>query len=218
MQIEECLVFVDLEATGLDPIKDSIIQIAAIAVDCHLNELESIDLKIRFDDADIDPQEIENNICSKALWNHEAIPEKDAAQRFFHFLRRHATFELVSKSGVTYQVAQLVAHNGECFDGPFIHAWYRKLGIFCPARYMVLCTKQRALWLFDEDKSLTPPTDFKLGTLCEYFGVRLRAEDAHDAFNDVRATVELYREMGARKTTLQNYKNLGARIHANQSV
>ena len=61
---------------------------------------------------------------------------------------------------------------------------------------MVLCTKQRALWLFDEDKSLTPPADFKLGTLCEYFGVRLREDsDAHDAFYDVRATVELYRAM-----------------------
>ncbi len=60
---------------------------------------------------------------------------------------------------------------------------------------MVLCTKQRALWLFDEDKSLTPPANYKLGTLCEYFGVRLRQADAHDAFHDVRATVELYRAM-----------------------
>ena len=28
---------------------------------------------------------------------------------------------------------------------------------------------------FHEDKSLTPPTDYKLATLCEYFGVRLKA-------------------------------------------
>ena len=49
---------------------------------------------------------------------------------------------------------------------------------------MVLCTKQRALWLFDEDKSLTPPENFQLRTLCEYFGVPLTRENAHDAFYD----------------------------------
>jgi DNA polymerase III epsilon subunit-like protein len=60
---------------------------------------------------------------------------------------------------------------------------------------MTLCTKQKALWLFEEDKTLTPPTDFKLGTLCQYFDVRLRKEDAHDALVDVRATVKLYQAM-----------------------
>ena len=64
-----------------------------------------------------------------------------------------------------------------------------------PASYRVFCTLQRAMWLFHECKELTPPVDFKLGTLCQYFGVPLRAEDAHDALADVRATVALYREM-----------------------
>lgn len=36
--------------------------------------------------------------------------------------------------------------------------------------------------------------------MCEYFGVVLRSEDAHDALADVRTTVELYREMGQGKT------------------
>ena len=60
---------------------------------------------------------------------------------------------------------------------------------------MTLCTKQKALWLFEEDKSLTPPTDFKLGTLCQYFDVQLRKDEAHDALVDVRATVKLYQAM-----------------------
>ena len=50
-------------------------------------------------------------------------------------------------------------------------------------------------WDFDEHKHETPPTNFKLGTLCEYFGVSLREEDAHDALADIRATVSLYRAM-----------------------
>lgn len=87
----------------------------------------------------------------------------------------------------------LVAHNGN-FDGPFLAAWYRRLGMFMPATHRVFCTMQRALWLFHEDRSLTPPDDYKLLTLCQYFGVPLVASDAHDALNDVRATLALYRE------------------------
>lgn len=63
----------------------------------------------------------------------------------------------------------------------------------------MLCTKQRALWLFDEDKSLTPPSDFKLGTLCQYFGVRLKEHEAHEAMADVKAMFGLYRAMRGAK-------------------
>jgi exonuclease I len=61
---------------------------------------------------------------------------------------------------------------------------------------------QRAMWLVHEQKALTPPADFKLGTLTQYFGVRLRPEDAHDALHDVRATVALYRAIACCTTFL----------------
>jgi exodeoxyribonuclease-1 len=197
VQIAESLVFFDLETAGIEPETHPIIQIAAIAVDSTLCALESFEAKIRFDESTADPKSLSLNRYSKQVWRREALEAAIAAERFSKFLRRHATYDMISRDGKPYQVAQLVAHNGERFDGPFIHAWYRKLGLFCPARYMVLCTKQRALWKFDEDKSLTPPKDFKLGTLCEYFGVTLTDQDAHDALNDVRATVKLYRAMRA---------------------
>ena len=76
-----------------------------------------------------------------------------------------------------------------------IDVGFLRLGMFLPASPRVLCTMQRAIWMFHEDKSLTPPRNFKLGTLCEYFGVSLPSEAAHDALNDVRATVALYRAM-----------------------
>ncbi len=42
---------------------------------------------------------------------------------------------------------------------------------------------------------LTSEHDFKLQTLCQYFDIPLRPEAAHDALNDVRATMGLYRAM-----------------------
>lgn len=172
-----------------------IIQISAIAVDRNYRECETLEIKVSFDEADADHVTLNANHYNAEIWKREALPPFTAAKRFASFLRRHATVDRVSKSGKPYQVAQLVAHNAERFDGPLIRAWYEKLGLFCPAAYNVFCTKQRAFWLFHEHKEPTPPDNYKLGTLCRYFGVPLRAEEAHDALNDVRATVGVYRAL-----------------------
>jgi len=191
---DERLVFFDLETAGIETWRP-IIQIAAVSVDEELRALESFEAKVLFDMADANERSLSKNHYSDELWAAKAKPARQVAEEFAEFLRRHATFDAFSSEGRRYEMAQLVAHNGERFDGPFLHAWYRRQKVFCPARYQVLCTKQRALWLFDEDKTMTPPSDFKLGTLCEYFGVPLSADEAHEAMADVRAMIGLYRAM-----------------------
>jgi DNA polymerase III epsilon subunit-like protein len=192
--MEEVIVFVDIETGGLE-LTRPIIQIAAIAIDADFQERETIELKIAFDRTKADPASLPYGKYNPHVWRREALSPRYAARKFAAFLRRHATFSMISREGRSYRLAQLAGHNAERFDSPFIHAWYRRQQVFCPARYMTLCTKQKALWLFEEDKSLTPPADFKLGTLCQYFDVWLRKEDAHDALVDVRATVKLYQAM-----------------------
>jgi len=190
----EKIVFIDIESAGLEFTRP-IIQIAAVSVDAGLAELEAIELKISFDEANADKKSLSKNKYDARVWQQDAIGPHEAAVTFAQFLRRHATFDMFSHSGKPYCIAQLAGHNAERFDGPLLHAWYRRQQVFCPARYMTLCTKQKAMWLFEEDRSLTPPVNFKLGTLCQYFGVRLSDDEAHDAFNDVRATVLLYKAM-----------------------
>jgi len=188
---DERISFVDLETGGLEPTRP-IIQIAAIAVDAALAEIESLEIKIRFDKSKVDPVALRKNSYDPETWQRDAVGENDAAKAFASFLRRHATVDCMSKGGRPYRVAQLAAHNA-AFDGPFLRAWFSRLGMFLPAHPRVLCTLQRTVWLFHEHKELTPPADFALGTLCEYFGVRLAKEEAHDALADIRATVDLYR-------------------------
>lgn len=189
---EERLVFFDLETAGL--VEDSaIIQIAAIAVNSHLRELDSFETKIRFDIAGPSTDALAKNSFEPTVWKRLARRRDEAAKRFADFLRQHATVDMVSaRTGKPYQLAQLVAHNA-AFDGPMLQAWYQRRGMFLPASRRVFCTMQRALWLFHEHQDMTPPTNYKLGTLCEYFGVELKDDEAHDAVADVRATVELYR-------------------------
>lgn len=199
---DERLVFIDLETGGASPWRP-IMQVAAIAVDAHLRELETIEMKLRFDRRKVRRNCLHKRHYSKIIWDREAISESDAGERFAAFLRRHATLDMLTADRRPYQVAQLVAHHAE-FDAPFLAAWFARIRRFLPAHPRVLCTHQRALWMVHEDKTLTPPDDFQLRTLCQYFGVPLRAEDAHEALADVRATVALYRAMsrlGAPKNT-----------------
>jgi len=190
---DERLVFVDLETGGVEPWRP-IIQIAAVVVTSALSELESFESKIHFDESVAAPEALRKNHYSRSRWLKEARRSREVADEFGRLLRRHATVDQNAASGRVFQVAQLAAHNA-AFDGAFLSAWFNRLKLFLPASPRVLCTMQRAIWLFHEHKSLTPPADFKLGTLCQYFGVSLPQEEAYDALCDVRATVALYREM-----------------------
>jgi DNA polymerase III alpha subunit (gram-positive type) len=187
------LVFVDVEVAGAE-ISRPIIQVAAIAVGSNLGELETFEAKLNFDERLADPKTLTRNRYCEKTWTTEARSATSVARDFAKFLRGHATNDLASNGRSPCLVAQLVAHNAQ-FDGPFLRAWFNRVGRFFPGDYRMLCTVQRALWLFHECPHLRPPADFKLGSLCRYFGVPLHPDEAHTALADVRATVELYRRM-----------------------
>lgn len=191
--IPERLVFIDLETTGLEPWRP-VMQVAAVAVARNLAELESFEAKVKFPKRWADPKALRKVHYHPSIWRRDARTAREAAEALAAFMRRHATVDMVSADGTPYRVAQVVAHNAT-FDGAFLRNWFDRLGLFFPGHFRMLCTMQRAIWLFQEDTTLTPPDDFKLGTLCQYFGISLPPEKAHDALNDVRATVKLYRAM-----------------------
>jgi len=188
---DERLVFVDLEV-GKAGRQRLILQIAAVALTRSLVELESFEAKVLSDV--LRDAEIRHRRFNRAQWQAEAKHPKVVAYEFGRFLGRHATVEIAGTSRRRIAVAQLVAHNAE-FDGHFLRDWFERLGLFLPASYRVHCTLQRAMWLFHEQRGMTPPSDFKLGTLCRHFGITLPLSEAHDALADVRATAELYRRM-----------------------
>lgn len=194
MEKEGAFVFVDIETAGIDPKRHPILQIAAIAADQQLRPLEGFEAKAQFDDAKANKNSLRKNHYSRGVWATEAIPAKEVAKQFADFLRRHASIPVVSSSGATYRVAQLVAHNA-AFDGPFLTAWFERQGIFLPAKRHPLCTMQRAMWYFAERPELRPPSDYKLATLCRLFNVSFHAASAHEALGDATATLGLYAVM-----------------------
>jgi DNA polymerase III epsilon subunit-like protein len=191
------IVFFDLETAGLNPEKHPIIQIGAIAVDENLAPIEEFEVKIQFDERRANRNSLRKNHYHRGIWTRDGLVPDEAAKKFSEFLRRHATVPMIGSDGSTYFVAQLAAHNA-CFDGEFLQVWYQKRYTYLPARRLVLCTLQRAMWFFEERSNETPPADFKLATLCRRFDVPFHAASAHEALADVTATIGLYRTIQNR--------------------
>ena len=186
-------VYFDLETGGVEPHHPDI-QLAAIAVDCDTwAEVEAFESKIQFDESKADPKALEMNHYSAADWS--AAPTLvEVVSKFTRFIDRHKSFEMISqRTGWPYQVARLVGHNAATFDGPRLKAMFQRHGRFLPADMRVRDTCQRALWYFDERPALPSPENYRLATLCRYFGIPV--EDTHEALADVRLTIALARAL-----------------------
>lgn len=192
--IESFATYFDLETGGLTEAHPDI-QLAAITVNESTgDEVGVFQHKIRFDEAAADPTALALNHYDRALWEREAMEPRTLVESFAEFLRPHRSIEMTSKrTGARYTVAKLIGHNSVSFDGPRLQRLFKAHGIFLPADPRFRCTVQRAMWWFDEHPTRKAPDNFKLGTLCEYFGIPTTG--AHDALADVRMTIALARAL-----------------------
>lgn len=167
------MVFVDLAVSQMET-SCPIFQVAAIAVSGAFDELESFE--------------------SRWTRQTEVRHANKAVSGLCRFLRRHATIEMAGSDGTTHRVTQLIAHD-TTLAGPVLQTRFEGTGVLVPDGYRILCIAQRLLWFFHEHPNLTPPNDFQLDSLCNYFGVPLSAEIPNKALAGLRATIELYRRM-----------------------
>lgn len=182
-------IFFDLETTGIGR-QHTIIQFAAIAVDAKFRQLDELEVKIKFDPKKADPDALRVNGYTPEAWKN-ALSVEDAQAEIMSFLREHADRELISKRGRPYRVATLAGHNSS-FDADHLFRFFEP--DFVPADRRVLCTMQLAMWYFFVDPERTPPRNFQLATLCEYFDIKVD-DRAHDALGDVKRTVKLAQEL-----------------------
>jgi hypothetical protein len=195
---DQRIVFVDVESIGVDP-NGPIRQIAAVAVDSQLQEIEAFDFKMKVDWRRVRLWQSDHR---RRVPRPRPADELRASQAFAEFLSRHATMEIPFHRK-SRRLAQLAAHHAT-HDSLFLQAFCERNLNYYPAHYQMLCTLQRALWYFYEHPWCAPPTDFKLATLCHYFSVPFDPDRAHDALYDARATVALYRRLLARCQEVPN--------------
>jgi DNA polymerase III epsilon subunit-like protein len=187
-------IYFDLETGG---VKDEpVIQIAAIAVEglCG-SELDCFEQNVQFDESLCDPEALKVNHYRAVDWS-DAISLQDVVRKFAEWARPYCSIEMVSKrTGSTYMVGRLAGYNALTFDMPRLKAMFGER--FFPFSYHVRDALQLAMWHFDAHEELPKPKSLKLVEVCEFLGVPV--VDAHDAFGDVRMTIQLVRKLQCEK-------------------
>lgn len=179
--------YFDFETGGVT-LEHPSIQLAAIAVDDAGVELGSFEQKIKFNEADCDPEALRLNRYTAEAWK-DAVTPPVCASRFAAWLRPYSAIEKVSKAGNPYAVARGAGYNAVAFDRPRLRALFGTQ--FCPMDYLVRDVLQRVFFYADENGEA--PENFKLPTVAAWLGIP--TEGAHDALFDVRLCAEVYRRI-----------------------
>jgi DNA polymerase III alpha subunit (gram-positive type) len=187
------LVIFDLETTGVDIIKDEIIQIGAVCIDTQTGK-ELLDFEVKLLPSEKGVTSLLKmketgfkNCYDPEIWGLEGVSKNLALQRFAGWIGRFADQKRVSKTGRNYYVVQGCGYNSVKFDHPFLLNVCRFSNIFLVMDMRVWDTMQFAM-LYASVKNIEM-VDFKLETVAKAMKIELL--QAHDALADARATAKI---------------------------
>jgi DNA polymerase III subunit epsilon len=179
--------YFDLETTGLDEKKNSIIQFGAI-VEYDGVEVERFETKFQpFDDAEVDEQSLEyHGVSFDDILGYQSF--EDGFLEVLSFFNRHIDkFDKTDKFWIAgYNIpfdikflSEFFVRGGERYGlGSYIN--WRFIDPFPMIHIMA--------W-----KGKLKLPNHKLGTVCEAFKIPLK--DAHDAMSDIEATRSLIKKL-----------------------
>lgn len=179
------LFFADTETTGLDPNIHEVFQFSFI-IEVDGKVAEEADIKMRPARPEAaSPEALK--VTNKTLKELAGYPDRRAAYaKLVEILARHV--DRYDKADKFLWVGQ-----NPGFDIPFARAFFREMGDkFFGSWFDNRPADLISLAVALKCRGLIQPENFKLGTLCDVFGVPLKA---HDALEDVRATRAVFRRM-----------------------
>ena len=165
------IVVYDTETTGLDLKRDEAVQLSAVRIDKDGRVVAAFD-KMILPTVPIDKGAYETHgFDLEYIRAHGGVTAKEALREFSEFVKDSV----------------LVGHNSFRFDAPLIRRQLKEnrlppLDIVCEYDTLVMAKQ-----------FLSHLPDFRLSTLCEYFGVVNEA--AHNAYGDIVATGKVLIEM-----------------------
>lgn len=189
------MIWLDLETGGTDEKIHQITQVAAIATEGppSFEELDSFERKVALVDGHWIKEALDIQGYTPERWK-DAVPVVDALQALNLWADPYCHERISKRNGRPYQVAHMGGYNIE-FDGRFLRAacdrnkiWLR-LTNWTGGQFDVLHAVK--WWFMKKDQWLET---FTLEYVCEVLGIAL---DAHDAKNDVAATIEIARRVMA---------------------
>ena len=167
------LAFIDIETTGLNLLKNEIIEIGCVITTPELEVIEEFELKIKPERiSEADPVALKVNHYNEKDWESSIAIEK--------------AINIFSKK---VKDCIMVGHNVS-FDAGFLEYVFNQNKIKNPMHYHKFDTISIAWAKLHKDPDLE---HFSLHDMCERFGIK--NERAHSALSDARATFELYKKL-----------------------
>ena len=186
----DALVVFDTETTGLSPVQNRIIELAAIRIDA--NGEDEMDLLIKLPAGERIPEKITDltHITDEML-ETDGVGEAEAAERFAQMLRGEGIL--------------MIAHNAQ-FDLGFVRSFISRNRDNTPgleqsferADYMDTVTILK-------DRKAYP---HKLCDAIENYGLQGQVENSHRAVDDCKALYEVVKAMYAERDDLAEYVNV----------
>ena len=111
------LLWLDLEMTGLDPVKDKILEVAAIATDMELNQIATLEATVKVDNKLMDERMVgnfweKNDKSRDALkaQNQHGKPIKEVEQELLKFISQHFGKEIYLAGNSIHQDRKFIEH------------------------------------------------------------------------------------------------------------
>lgn len=173
----------DLETGGYNKEKNALCELGAIVVNSDNEIIDTLQFYVK-------PycREASSELCSYKpdAMGVNGITEQQITEGKLIELVLLKFCELI----VRYNVQTIIGHNSDFFDVKWMSYL---LGRFTPFQQRFDQIRKVDTMRLAQAKNSVQPVDYKLGTLCAYFGIEI--VDAHTAIGDCMATLELYKKL-----------------------
>ncbi|MCK5614551.1 3'-5' exonuclease [Candidatus Pacearchaeota archaeon] len=188
--MQEKLIHLDLETTGLDSDKSGITQIAGI-IEIDGKEVEKFDFRVKpFPQKEISLEALKVTGVTAEQLNKSSVPQI-VYREFTAMLKRHINqFDKKDKF-------HMVGYNCQSFDSAFLRVFFADNGdkyygsFFWSATIDVMVLAANALRHKRHEM-----VNFKLGTVAEELGIELDESKLHDAMYDIELTKAIFEIVG----------------------
>lgn len=172
----------DTETTGLSP-SCNVLTVFFIILDEDLNDLATLDLKIKHENYNIQPRAMEINKIDLEEHDKTALTVEEATQQFIRFLLQHKQETKFVALGHNVKYDIMMLRSNDILSDVVLETYF-ELEYEDTIDFGKFLKKQNKI---PQKQSLS------LSKICDFLEIKSNSELLHTAEYDIRLTIELYK-------------------------